>query len=91
MTPTRNASIGPAVTKGAEIVLAGLALVLGGCSSTSPVGPSNQPQIGNNPDNFQFQATNLSQTTQTLTYSWTNTGSVGTVNQSGQIPAVTRR
>jgi hypothetical protein len=87
MTPTRDTSIRTTITKGAAILFAGFALLLGGCgsSTSNPVGPSNQPQIGNNPDNFQFQATNLSQTTQTLTYSWTNTGTVGTVNQSGQV------
>lgn len=51
----------------------------------NPVGPSNQPEIGNNTDSFQFQASNLAGTTQTLTYNWTNTGSVANVNQSGVI------
>jgi outer membrane biogenesis lipoprotein LolB len=49
-------------------------IMLVACSDNNPVGPSNQPEIANNPDNFQFQASNLSRTTQTLTYSWTNTG-----------------
>lgn len=71
-------------------VLAGLAGVLGtmGCgggSTTNPIGPSNQPQVGNNTDNFQFQASNLSQTTQALTYTWTNTGTIADVNHSGRI------
>jgi hypothetical protein len=84
MVPTRSVSIGAAIAYGAAILLAGCALVSSGCSSNT-VGPSNQSQIGNLPDNFQFHASNLSQTTQTSTYSWTNTGTVGTVNQSGQI------
>ena len=61
------------------------AVVLVACSDNNPIGPSNQPEIGNNPDNFQFQASNLSRTTQTLTYSWTNTGVIANVNHSGRV------
>jgi len=71
--------------RAATAFLFGLTLVLVACGDNNPVGPSNQPEIGNNPDNFQFQASNLSRTTQTLTYSWTNTGTVATVNQSGRV------
>jgi hypothetical protein len=70
--------------------LACLGLVLGlvaACGDSNPIGPSNQPQIGNNADNFQFQASNLTSTTQTLTYSWTNTGTAANVDQSGSISA----
>jgi len=59
--------------------------VVAACGDSNPIGPSNQPEVANNPDNFQFQASNLSRTTQTLTYSWTNTGTVANVDQSGQI------
>lgn len=55
------------------------------CGDSNPIGPSNQPQVGNNTDNFQFQASNLSHTTQTLTYTWTNTGAVANVDQSGVV------
>ena len=55
------------------------------CDGSNPVGPSNQPEIANNRDNFQFQASNLRDTTQTLTYTWENTGTTANVNQSGQI------
>jgi hypothetical protein len=74
-------------------VLVGLAGVVGtaacggGGATTNPIGPSNQPEIGNSPDNFQFQASSLSRTTQTLTYTWTNTGTFADVNQSGRIDA----
>ncbi len=61
-----------------------LALVLSAaCGDGNPIGPSNQPEVANNTDNFQFQASNLSGTTQTLTYSWTNTGASANVDQSG--------
>jgi hypothetical protein len=56
-----------------------------GCGDTNPIGPSNQPEVANAPDTFQFQASNLARTTQTLSYAWTNTGSLANVNQSGQI------
>jgi len=60
-----------------------LALVAACGGDSNPIGPSNQPEVANNTDNFQFQASNLSGTTQTLTYSWTNTGSSASVDQSG--------
>ena len=44
-----------------------------------------QPEVANAPDTFQFQVSNLTRTTQTLGYSWTNTGSLADVNQSGQV------
>ncbi len=69
--------------------LVGWAFMLAACSSTNPIGPSNQPEIANNTDNFQFQASNLSGTTQTLTYSWANTGATANVNQSGAVTAGT--
>jgi len=55
------------------------------CSDKNPIGPSNQPEVANARDNFQFQASNLRNTTQTLTYTWENTGVTANVNQSGQI------
>ena len=61
------------------------AVVVGACSDNNPIGPSNQPEVANNRDNFQFQASNLQGTTQTLTYTWENTGAATNVNQSGQI------
>lgn len=61
-----------------------LALLAVSCGSDSnPIGPSNQPEIANVQDNFQFQASNLTGTTQTLTYVWVNTGTSANVNQSG--------
>ena len=61
------------------------AIVTTACGDSNPIGPSNQPQIANNRDNFQFQASNLADTTQTLTYTWENTGTTANVNQSGQL------
>ena len=62
-----------------------LAFVVACGGDSNPIGPSNQPEVGNNTDNFQFQASNLVSTTQTLTYSWVNTGTAANVDQSGVI------
>jgi hypothetical protein len=67
-----------------------LTLVAASCGdSENPIGPSNQPEITNNRDSFQFQASNLSRTTQTLSYTWENTGTSANVSQSGQISSGT--
>lgn len=68
-------------------IAATLALLAFACGDPNPIGPSNQPEIGNNTDNFQFQASNLSGTSQTLSYSWQHTGTVANVNQSGAMSA----
>jgi hypothetical protein len=41
-----------------------------------------QPQISNAADNFQLQATNVSNVSTTLTYSWANSGTRATINHS---------
>jgi hypothetical protein len=63
-----------------------VALVSAACGS-NPIGPSNQPQIANVTDNFQFQASNLTGATQTLTYTWPNSGASASIDVSGQITA----
>jgi hypothetical protein len=60
-------------------------LLVTACGDSNPIGPSNQPEIANITDNFQFQASNLIGTTQTLVYSWTNTGTAANIDQSGAI------
>ena len=63
------------------VALAAIALV-GACSnSTGPLAPF-QPQINNAPDNFQFQATGVTNVTWTYTYRWSNSGDSATVNHS---------
>lgn len=59
------------------------AILGGGCSSGAGVlGPNNQPEVSNITDTFQWQASKLAGVTQTLTYSWTNTGGVANINQA---------
>jgi len=66
--------------------LLGLALLVGACSeSTNVIGPGNQLEITNTTDNFQWQVTALSSVTQTLTYTWANTGTTANVNQSSSL------
>ena len=53
---------------------------LGACGSDS-LGPF-QPQISNAADNFQLQATNVTNVTTTVTYPWVNSGTRATINHS---------
>lgn len=55
----------------------------------SALNPNFQPQISNQTDNFQFQTTGVSNVTQTLTYTWQNTGTASSVNQACAITAGT--
>jgi hypothetical protein len=50
------------------------------CSS-NPLLPY-QPEITSSTNNFQLQATGVSNVTSTQTYSWTNTGTQATINHS---------
>lgn len=59
-----------------------LALVLLGCGGNKVTNPQFQPQIANLTDNFQFQATGVTNVTQTLDYTWQNTGTAASVNQA---------
>jgi hypothetical protein len=60
--------------------------VLQACGNGSNIiGPANQLQVTNAPDDFQFQVTNLANVQQTLRYTWTNTGDSANVNQASAI------
>jgi hypothetical protein len=58
-----------------------IALAAACSNSTGPLAPF-QPQINNLADNFQFQATGVTNVTWTYTYSWPNSGDSATVNQA---------
>lgn len=58
-------------------------------NGNSALNPNFQPQISNQTDNFQFQTTGISNVTQTLTYTWQNTGTGSSVNQACAITAGT--
>lgn len=67
------------------------AALLAGCGSDNKnvISPVFQPEVANNIDNFQFQATGLTGVTQILSYSWRNTGVQANVDQSSSITAGT--
>ena len=54
-----------------------------GCGST-PIPPQFHPQVTIQADNFQFQA-GATNYTNTLTYSWENSGDVSTIEQGSTI------
>ena len=63
-------------------------LAIQGCGnddSDNVLAPRFQPQVVNNTDDFQFQVTGITSATQTLTYSWRNTGAQANVNQACSI------
>lgn len=64
-----------------------VAAVLGCGGKTNVLNPAFQPQVNNATDNFQFQATNVQGVTQTLGYTWQNTGIAATVNQATTVTA----
>lgn len=66
--------------------LAMLGALLAACSdSANVIGPSNQLQVTNATDDFQFQVSNLASVQQTLRYTWTNTGDSASINQASAI------
>jgi len=70
-------------------------LLVGACSSNTPVAPISpplsqfQPQIANISDNFQFQVTGATNVSTTVEYLWQNSGSRANINQSCAITAGT--
>ena len=63
-------------------ILLALALLLGAAAcSDDPLAPF-QPEVSNVPDTFQLQATGVTNRSATLNYTWSNTGTMGTVNHS---------
>jgi len=55
--------------------------LVAGCSKSNPLAPF-QPEITNVQDNFQFQATGVTNVTATLEYIWRNSGTTANVNQA---------
>lgn len=63
------------------IVIALVAILALAACSNSVLAPF-QPEISNATDNFQLQATGVTNRTASLSYNWTNTGTVALVNHS---------
>ncbi len=49
--------------------------------------PGREPEIINTTDNFQYQITEIQDFSGTQVYSWENTGTTATVNQSAAVSA----
>ena len=62
-----------------------LLVAVAGCSDSTLIGPDNQLQVANNADNFAFQVSSLSGVTQTLTYTWPNTGTQASIDLSNAV------
>ena len=77
-----------AFVSGAALLL--VAVVLG-CGGSNPAAPLSafQPQIANNPDNFQFQATAVENVTAVVQYTWSNSGTQATINHSSAVDSGT--
>lgn len=73
----------------APIVALMIVLGAGGCSDDT-LAPF-QPEVNNIADTFQLQATGVTMRTATLSYTWSNTGTQGTVNHSTTTTAGTAR
>lgn len=50
-----------------------------------------QPEIANVADNFQLQASNVTQVTTTIDYTWTNSGTMASIDKSGILSSGTAR
>jgi len=50
-----------------------------------------QPEIANVADNFQLQASNVTQVTTTIDYDWSNSGTMATIDKSGVLTAGTAK
>ena len=65
------------------VLMAGMLGLLMGCHE-DPLS-SFQPEIVNNPDNFQFQITGVNGVTTTVSYDWQNSGTKAKANQACSI------
>ena len=59
------------------------------CGDTNLIGPDNQLQVSNDTDRFEWQASVLENVTQTLSYTWQNTGTSANIDQSSSITSGT--
>ncbi len=62
---------------------------ISGCGGGNALAPQFQPQVANVPDNFQFQTTGVTNITQTLQYTWSNSGLLASINHSSAITSGT--
>ncbi|MEE9553921.1 MAG: hypothetical protein V3W18_06445 [candidate division Zixibacteria bacterium] len=68
------------------LILAVSAILIGCGKKANPISPF-QPEVSNLQDNFQFQATGLTNMTTSVSYNWENSGTSANVDQSCAITA----
>ena len=66
-----------------------LLVVTGACGDSNVIGSDNQLEVTNATDNFQMQVSVLEGVSQTLTYTWQNTGTQATIDVSQAITSGT--
>jgi hypothetical protein len=74
-----------AYARSAQIAGLLVLLALAGCGGGNVLNPRFQPEVNNQVDNFQFQATGVTNVSQTLNYSWQNTGTQANLNQASTV------
>lgn len=71
------------------LILTAVAAISGCGGGGNALAPQFQPQVANLPDNFQFQATGVTNVTQTLQYTWSDSGLLASINHSSTVTAGT--
>ena len=51
--------------------------------------PRFEPEVSNKTDSFEFQATDIRNVSQTVPYSWENTGEIANINQASTLTSGT--
>jgi len=69
------------------IVTIALGFMVGGCGNDDPSAPLSafEPEIVNNPDSFEFQATGTENVTTLVDYLWDNSGTQATIDHSSVV------
>lgn len=67
----------------------GLICLLFFACSKNTISPQFEPEISNKTDTFEFQATSVENISQTLQYTWQNTGKVANINQANSLSSGT--
>lgn len=57
-------------------------MLMTACGSDSVTNPQFEPEIVNIVDSFELQATGITDVSEMLTYTWTNTGTTASVDRS---------
>jgi hypothetical protein len=68
-------------------ILLMLAVGVTACGGDMGLGPDNQLEVTNASDNFQFQVSNIESVSETLSYTWQNTGTQAKIDISEAITA----